>query len=168
MNLDKTVKINNIARELLKHGLVSTLEDGIEKAKEMTKDGVDMGEIEQTSDNETEQQQPSEQPSQASDQSNDMRIMERKLSYLAKTFAEQFNAEIGEVKKQIEMLNNDLKDIKEKIKQVQVQPQQEQQILEEEPKNAKKDDEEIKPRTGDYTPDNVELEDYFYFGNKKK
>lgn len=186
MNVNETVRINNLARELLKHGLVSTLDDGIEKAKEMTRDGVDIGgvqdaqlktggepqqlEPEEPAQEQTPEQPPEEQPSEVSDQSNDLKIMERKLNYLAKSFAEQFNSEMDGVKKQIEMLNNDLKDIKGKIKQGQAQPQEPQQKLETEdsPKEQKKDDEEVKPRTGDLTPDDVDLENYFYFGNKKK
>jgi hypothetical protein len=28
-------------------------------------------------------------------------------------------------------------------------------------------EEPIKPRTGDYTPDDISLNDFFYYGNKK-
>ena len=176
MDVNKTVKINNLARELLKHGLVSSLEEGVQRAEAMEKDSpvVEAAAVNSGNDAAPEavQSQPSQvfQSSQAP-QSVDSTVFERKLNYLAKSFAEQFNKEMGEVRKQIDMLNNDIKSMKEKMKGMSSQSrpvESQQQSVSEKPKQAqKKGDDVIKPRTGDLTPDDVSLEDYFYFGNKR-
>lgn len=172
MDVNKAVKVNNIAKELLKHGLVSNFEEGVEKAQNMERDGVSITEHQEESQDAAEEEQPSDveikekydtshTQNTVPGEANDVKILERKLNYLTKSFTEQFNAEMGTVKKQIENITKELISLKRDVKVSASAPQ-------EQPTEQKKDDEEVKPRTGDLTPDEVELEDFFYFGNKKK
>jgi|GEM_PF-1990284 len=171
MDVNKTVKINKLAKELLKHGLVDSIEEGMTSAEKHIRE-EEGGEQMETQKSEQTSVASSQSINQGDNQTN-VAILERKLNYLAKSFAEQFNAEIGEVKKQIESINKELREIRDKIRQASVQrqsqPSQPQQQLHQEPpkQQLKKDEAEIKPRTGDLTPDDVDLENYFYFGNKR-
>jgi hypothetical protein len=186
MDINKTVQANKLARELVKYGLVSSMDEGMSKATTMVKEGFDCPsdqasltvqpdqESQAAAQESASAQTGSYQPSEISDQSGDLKIFERKLNYLAKSFAEQFNKEIGEVKKQIDLINSELRNIRGQMaqaRQLASQSQDSQQRLNssESPKK-KKDDDVIKPRTGDLTPDDIDLDSYFYFGNggKKK
>jgi DNA gyrase/topoisomerase IV subunit A len=172
MDVNKTVQANKLARELVKYGLVSSIDEGMSKATTMVKEGFDIASDQaaaQQPQQDASQQTGSYQPSEASDQSNDSKMFERKLNYLAKSFAEQFNKEIGDVKKQIDMINDELRNIRSQMaqaRQIASQQQQPQQKLDSNGMTKKQREEAtIKPRTGDLTPDDVELEDYFYFGS---
>ena len=180
MDVEKTIKVNNLAKELLKHGLVSSIDEGVEKAtRHVDRELAGSAELNQEKPAVASQSTASVSPQE---EGTDARMFERKLNYMAKSFAEQFNAEIGAVKKQMELMNNDIKSLRQTIRDLSnrsVQPssqsssssQPQQQLRQpseqqQQPKK-KKDDEPIKPRTGDLTPDDIDLEDYFYFGNKR-
>lgn len=164
MDVTKTVKINNLAKELLKHGLVKSLDEGVEyAAKHVDKEEAEI--IEQAKEVKPE--------TENDNINNNIRILERKLNYLTKSFAEQFNREMDSVRKQIKLINSELSSMREKLKTSSIQQprakstqEEPQQKLTEEKTETKKD-EEPKPRTGDLTPDDVKIEDYFYFGDKK-
>lgn len=176
MDVSKTVQANKLARELVKYGLVDSMDEGVSKATTMVKEGFDYTPDPADSPAQPAQSQPSAsqqtgsyQPSEVSSQSGDAKVFERKLNYLAKSFADQFNKEIGDVKKQIDLINSELRNIRGQMAQQrqtasQSQPSQ-QKISQPEMTKKQREEATIKPRTGDLTPDDVDLEDYFYFGS---
>jgi polyhydroxyalkanoate synthesis regulator phasin len=174
MDVNKTVQANKLARELVKYGLVSSIDEGMSKATTMVKEGFDIASEQAAAQQPQPQQDASQQtgsyqPSEVSAQSNDVKMFERKLNYLAKSFADQFNKEMGDLKKQIDLINDELRNIRGQMAQARQMASQQQQPQQKTDTNGmtKKQREEatIKPRTGDLTPDDVELEDYFYFGS---
>jgi hypothetical protein len=191
MDVNKTVQANKLARELVKYGLVSSIDEGVSKATAMVKEGFDYtpdpavavqsasaqpsqaAQVQMPQQQQMSHQTGNYEPSEVSTQSGEARLFERKLNYLAKSFADQFNKEMGEVRKQIDSINNEMRNIRDQMaaaRRQASQSQEPQQRLSSDssasaPPKKRRDDEPIKPRTGDLTPDDIDLDSYFYFGS---
>ena len=92
MDINKTVQANKLARELVKYGLVSSMDEGMSKATTMVKEGFDSvpddaSEQISVSQPASSQQTGSYQPSEVSDQPNDTKIFERKLNWSVTPFS---------------------------------------------------------------------------------
>jgi len=121
MDVDKTIKVNNLAKELLKHGLVGSMDEAVEKAtKHVDRELAGSAGLVQEKPAVSAQSTASVSPGD----SNDSHIFERKLNYMAKSFAEQFNAEMSAVKKQMELMNNDIKSLRQTIKDLSMRSAQ--------------------------------------------
>jgi hypothetical protein len=171
MDVNQTIKINQLVKEFKKHG-IATDEEAIKKARSVVERDVLKSEPQKT-----EQQTTGEQ---TMDDQSIMNIINRKIAYQAEQSDKKIKEEMDKLKADIASLTNEIKNIKNAVNTLASRPAaapaqsgqqtlQQPQQAEPQPQKSKRgvDTEVVKPRTGDYKPGDVNINDIFNYGNKK-
>jgi len=106
---------------------------------------------------------------------NDEYLFQKRMELLIDTNNKKVSSELNNLKNMVSQLNNDIHELRKKINESQIEPVREVVKLEERSEDI--DDNKIKriekqktatsPRCGDYHPEDVSINKFFYFGNKK-
>lgn len=151
MNVEEIQKVDLLAKTLQSQGIATSPSDAADKANEI---------INVTEDKNVEE---------------DVRIhlLERKYKNLLNENNNQFFSEINDIKTALSSLNNELSSVKNQLREnkekineqlVKSEPEtKEVQVKIEDSKEIKK---EPHPRQGNYNPDDVSIEKFFYCGVK--
>ena len=156
MNIEKLKKVNQLSKELKKHGMA--MEDAIHEAGET----VHEEEVKEFLDKSKAEMQSSKNPSSTEQyiimlERNNRKIME----------------EVQKVKQEVSKIMNEFSDIKRKIQEQTIIPVQEP--VQEETFTQKKVEKQAKltpkkkvknPRQGEYNSEDVSIEKMFYYGKK--
>ena len=149
------MKINELARELKEKGMADSSEEASKMAEQFLKKNILPESSEKTDDYD-------------------------KHEVLLERLQRKLNNELGSLKDQLSSVVNELAFLKEDIKRIKLakipEPVINVERVEEKPEQEGKQstlaaDEKKEPtnqRTGDLKPGDVNIEDYFYFGNKKR
>lgn len=171
MDVYQTIKVNKLVSEFKKHGL-ATDEEAIKKARQMiTKDPA------ANEPQKTEQQPTGEQ---TMDDQSIMNIINRKIFYQAEQTDKKMKEETDKIRAEMSTMSNEIRMLRETIKaiaamkqaaaqsgQQTLQTQQPEQAAPQPPKSKRGvDNEPVKPRTGDYKPGDVDLNDMFNYGKR--
>ncbi|MBN1644913.1 hypothetical protein JW851_02650 [Candidatus Woesearchaeota archaeon] len=162
MDVEKLKKINQLSKELKKHGMA--MEEAIEQAS----DSVHENEIKEFLHKSKEEMESTKNPSSTEQyiimmERNNRKIMEEVQK--VKQEVSKIIHEFSEIKKQFEQMPETLRETSPR-KAIETQskltPKTEQkQSFRTAPKKKAKN-----PRQGDYTSDDVSIEKMFYFGKK--
>ena len=149
MDVEKTQKMNNLAKELVKQGLAPSSEHATKLAEEMISKDAPKSEVSESNEIAFER-------------------LQRKINY-----------ELEPLKQQVQSLTNQLNDLRNQVRnlrinQVQERPKQESQakLVEEAPKEKAEEKPCCEPkegdnqRTGEFKPGDVDINKVFYYGNK--
>ena len=172
MDVYQTIKVNKLVSEFKKHGL-ATDEEAIKKARQMvTKDVI-------TNTDEPKKTEEQKTGEQTMDDQALMNIINRKVFYQAEQTDKKTKEELDKIRAEMSTLSNDIKNLKNAIntlatRQAAAPTQSGQQTLQQpqqeapQPPKSKRgvDNEVVKPRTGDYKPGDVDLNDMFNYGKK--
>jgi len=160
MNIERMQKINEMAKQLVDKGVYEDLTEATRQAEIMINKGdSSISSVFGTEKEHEEENKP------APSQEDDIRIELRKVTY-------QVNEQskiISELKNQINSLLSDI----EKMKTSKPEPVKQNHILEkpaeQEQTTLSKESTEKEPhaKVGNYTPDNVSVEQFFYSGPPK-
>lgn len=170
MDIEKMQKINALAKDLVQRGMATDFSDATRQAEMMiNKDDSGISAVFNRQTNMQQQTQPSSSQSSSSgsfasndniDRLNDMRMELRKVAF-----------QVSEQSKTIEELKTYMKGLNDEIKRMKV----------ERPRPAIMEHEQGRPQTtltrestdkqphakvGNYTPENVSVEQFFYSGPK--
>jgi len=168
-------KINELAKQLVKHGIATSMdeavnqaqqflgEDSYEKIKEAKSPEQIFKEDEVETKNKTEDKDFSELRKQIENQESMIIEMQKKMNEMIS----EINFLEDAIKKIIEKVQNQTPQKVLKVAQTTSGLAEE---IDYEPtqKPVRADETRPTPRTGNYTPENIKIEDYFYYGNKKK
>ena len=149
MDVEEVQKINTLAKELLKHHIASSSDDAFARAESMVKGEAPVA------NNEDEV-------------NRELRLIGLKMNSLY--------SELVSLQQEFKLIKDDVSSIKKKIDgigserrqfeqpRVQSQPIENahQQAMSPEPRKT-----ETRSRTGDFQEKDVEIEKFFYYGNKK-
>jgi len=170
MDVDQLQKINNLARELMKHGMAESMDEAVRIAEEKIKGKAQVSEIkERVSGDLLTQSQVATSADDATPKANEA-LEIRKLKVALEDQAKTLGDVGGKINELISGFN-DLQQEINRLKTIQVpasastddkgKPTQTQ--FRPQPEEKKK---EGHARTGNYNPDDVSVEDVFYYGNK--
>ncbi len=150
MGVEEVQKINTLAKELLKHHIASSSEDAFARAELMVK-----GET-PTADNKEDEV------------NRELRQLGLKINSLYTELVnlrQEFKLikdDVSSIKKKVEGIGSERRQFEQPIVQSQPVENKEQQPISQEPKKT-----ETRSRTGDFKEKDVEIEKFFYYGNKK-
>jgi len=158
MDIAKTQKMNLMIKELTKSGRVSNFDDAVYTASELYENAMPNPSQPQKSQQKNPNSKVSENPQQKPDEE------------LIKRFIRQNNEGIAREMKKIwdyikymeQSYEKEIKELKAKLSQAKAiakAPEKTQTTL-------NRPSEESSPKNGTFTPNNVALESYFYYGNK--
>ena len=194
MNIEQTKKMNFMIKELTKSGMVSSFEDAVDQASSLYSNSMPY--TLQVSQKEEPRQQLETDPkvsdtanytAQVSPKTDDLDLFERRVHSTIRhnndSIASEMNKlwqELKSVKshyqQELEQLRNMMETLKVSRRQepnAEVQrslvesSSQKQQASHAAPQQKQaQSKEENHPRQGSFTPNNIDLESYFYFGNK--
>ncbi len=159
----RITKVNELAKQLLKHGIASNMEEAVKQAEQLVR-GESNENIREVKTPEQIMEEKAEEQSTLKKQGELEEVKER-LNVHDKAIFEMQN-KINEIVSEINSMEEALKKIlnilqKNKIESTEGPNEDVKQ-------KTKEQDTKPTPRTGDYTPENIRIEDYFYYGNKKK
>ena len=157
MDVSKIQKINALARELKKHGIVENMEQGAEEAEKYVRGSSKDAK-------EFKKMQEQEREPEPKDENLKFRKVESTLNQqqeMIKVLQEKINEIIDQINKLQEMQSAQKTLSEERLKQ----PTEEKQAPLKE--TRAKEDNKSTPRSGEYKPDDVSIGKMFYFGNKK-
>ena len=159
MDIPSMIKVNELSKTFKDKGIAESSEDATKMAEEVLK--KDMPHASQETEKEID-----------------------KVDIILERTKRQFSNEMSSLKKQLVSLVNEINFIKEdmkKLKQAKEQPKviekpvsQEQNQKKKSPEEkqeslqTKKQETQAEKRTGGIKPGDVNIEDYFYYGTKKK
>ncbi len=149
MDVKQTVKINQLVNEFKKHG-IATEEEAIKEAtRVISKEALNGMQKEEVSQ-------------------EILNMINRKMQYLSELSEKRLKEETDKLRAEVGNMAGELKALRDMVKDLASRPapKPEQQTLKAEVKEGKKV-EEAKPRSGDFEPGDVDINDVFYFGNKK-
>lgn len=150
------VKVNELAKELKEKGIASNFEDAYKLAEKFLQKEV------------------------VPDHSKKMETTADKYEIMLERVQRKFHNDVEPLKEQMKLMANEIMFLKEEIKRLKIaKPVVEQPKVIEKPKIseikedaqstlAKEERKEPSQRTGILKPGDVNISDYFYFGNKKK
>jgi predicted RNase H-like nuclease (RuvC/YqgF family) len=168
MDVNQTIKINQLVKEFKKHG-IATDEEAIKKASNIVERDVLKSEPQKTEQSKTGEQ--------TMDDQSIMNIINRKVFYQAEQTEKKMKEEMDKVRAEMSTLTNEIKNLKNAVNTLASRPapqtsgqqtlQQPQQAEPQPPKSKRGvDNEPVKPRTGDYKPGDVDINDIFNYGKK--
>lgn len=163
-------KVNALARELLKHGIASSMDDAIKQAERLVK-GESPKDIKNpaplVSENISSSEEKKETPQQSSASEQDSNENYSKLL-----------KEINALKKAVEDNKNAISVVTNKMNEIiaEINKIESGSVVQNKPKpsnnQVKSSDDkqqmQANLRTGELQPGDVKIEDYFYSGSKKK
>ena len=93
-------------------------------------------------------------------------LIQKKMEYMIDTNNKKFANEIGKINETLNRLGAEISDIRRNMSK-QPEPIKESMIKVPQTKSTEeRKTEEIKPRYGDFGPDDVKIDQFFYFGKK--
>ena len=142
MDVEKTVRLNTLAKELVKKGLAPSSEDASKMAQQIMKDEI------------------IEEP-KAKDAIN----YYEKYDILIERTARKINHEIDALKEKIKSLASELDFIRQDVKKLKSEKIK-KEVKTEKQETLKEKKQENSSKTGDYKPEDVAVDKIFYFGKK--
>ncbi len=167
MNIEQTQKMNFMVRELTKSGIVSNFDDAVTMASDLYTNGSPS--TVQSSESSTVAESTPETAKTTSDFSDFERIAERKANNAVQNYALELQKELTSLKQEIESLKLQLKNqvsAPAPSQPTQVFQPREEPVQQQAQKQLRTETKEAHPRQGNNSPDNIELEDFFYYGTK--
>ena len=142
MNVEKLKKMNELSKELQKHGMADSTSEAFSKAGDIVRDEA-VGEV------------LSKSPAKDG--------FDHKYQIMLERQNRQFAQEINDLKEKVAVMQAEIEMLKaEKPKTAQPEkPKQETQT-----KFPQKEESKEHPKQGGYTPDDVAVDKVFYFGKK--
>lgn len=173
MNIQQTQKMNFMIKELTQSGIVSNFDDAVTMASDLYTNGQPSTVMSEPSSSsmESKEEPMTASPSQVSS-SEFERIAERKAKNEIQNYAMEMQKELTALKEEvaslkIQMRNQAASQPSQVSQPVQPKVEQEQPQQEAQPQQQlRTETQQEHPRQGKHNPNNVELEDYFYFGVK--
>lgn len=169
MDIERLQKINDLAMELMKQGLVDDREDAVRQAERIMarKDYSSLNdaihEVKETDKN--EEGESKEQPDLGKEKVKE--ILEKNTAFFVKKIKE-FQQDLDIIKEQVTKLKSELNQVKlmgpprSQQQSPQQQSQQPQQQLPKQETPA-----EGHPRSGNYNDSEISIEKFFYSGSKR-
>ena len=180
MNIENTKKMNSMIKELTKSGMVSCFDQAIDTAQSLYQDAMPK--------EKEQKQEVKEQTQISSDNQPDalpQDILQRKIDYAIRQNNENIAVDMqklyNELKEMKEHYHNEILRLRNIIDILKITSSNGQSVPSvksnnennaniNKPKPVQKKLEvpkkEENPRSGDFSPDNVVLENYFYYGTK--
>ncbi|MGM5487481.1 MAG: hypothetical protein ACQESG_00875 [Nanobdellota archaeon] len=154
MDVEQTKKMNFMIKELTKSGMVTSFEDAIDKASSMYENAMP-----------EERQQEAKAPcshvqAQSVPQSNSEHVSQS-VDLLERKFTNTLKQNNQAIATEMRKIWEELKALKDMSK-----PAQAAHPAPAGPQPAAPQKAESHPRQGDFNPTNVDLEKYFYYGNR--
>lgn len=157
-------KINALAKELLQHNIVTTQDEAVVKAREMIVKKSGPATVQNEEYIDLSRASVQQQPNHASEEWKD--AMAKNNEYLVIELKNIKNA-VAMITQEMQSLRTELVSLKQRPQQQpqpQVIPQQTVQVTE--VKTQSQQPTQPHPRAGNYTPADVSVEKFFYFGKK--
>ncbi|MBU0460999.1 MAG: hypothetical protein KJ574_00275 [Nanoarchaeota archaeon] len=166
MDVDKLQRINNLARELMKHGMAGSMDEAVRMAEEKIQGNPEVSNIRNTMANDVISQSqvvPSSSGSSTPKMTEDLEV--RKLRISLEDQSKMVNAMAGKIDELVTEFNRLQQEIN-RLKTIQVPPagDKEGQTQFRQPAEEKKSG--AHARSGNYKPEDVAIEKMFYYGNK--
>jgi len=93
-------------------------------------------------------------------------LFKKKIEMMIDTNNKRLSNELSSIKSIISKLNEDINELKKERKESNGIKAQEERESKANENNQKSSKEPLKPRCGDYKPEDVSINKFFYFGNK--
>lgn len=158
MNIEQTKKMNFMIKELRNNGIVSQMGDAVEMASGMYDNAMPNG---KSSDSQANFQN---NPSSEEKSPDVYQVIERKLRYARsehdRMIEEKFRELTVEMQRMKQQYDNQLKELRRQI----AAKGSDQRNIDQQSTISDKPVQVEKPQQDSYNPDNVVLENYFYFG----
>jgi len=143
MDVEKLKKMNELSKELKKHGMAESTKEAFEKAGKMVRDEA-VGDV----------ISKSTQKAEASDS------FDKHYQIMLERQNRQLANEIIALKEAVAAIKEEIDKLKQ-AKPIQQQPKQEKQAT-----FAKKEEQKQHPKQGSFTSEDVAVDKVFYFGKK--
>ena len=155
MDVDEVKKVNELSKELQKHGIVDDSQDGLSEAQKI----VQVQEPPEPGPMRPPLQEP-EEPAQEMDA-----LTQKKIELIMQMSTKKLRQEVNTLKEQITALAQELSQVKTEVGSLRLKEVREeaQEPVKESPKVTEKSEKEH-PRHGKYSSDDVDLKKVFYFG----
>lgn len=179
-SVDKIMKVNQLAQDLLNQGIVSSRDEAVKKAEEMLDTSIVKSEVandgneqqvvpaenkEAPAEAQSQETAPAEPaPAPAAPQQNNGDV-EKLYGFVKQQFA-VFGDNLKTLNNKIEALQTEVDFLKNKVKSQPAAPAQNQSAPSQSPAQEEKKEGGNMPRTGATNPDDVSIDKMFYFGNK--
>ena len=151
MDVEKLQRINNLARELMTHGMAGSMDEAVRIAEEKIRGDPEVSIVQQT--------MQSSQPSQVIPPANDDLQKVMKLVHEQQTMIGQMGEKINELISEFNGLQEELHKLKTVKVEHSSEPETQAQLR---PQPVVKKDPHA--RSGAYNPEDVQIEDIFYSG----
>ncbi|MEM2121834.1 MAG: hypothetical protein QXU20_04220 [Candidatus Woesearchaeota archaeon] len=168
-------KINELAKQLVKHGIATTMDEAVNQAQQLL--GEDS--YEKIKEAKSPEQILKEDELENKSKENNKEFSElKKVIESHESMIIEMQKKMNEMISEINLIEDAIKKILEKMQNQSSKPiikvaqttsgSTEEIDYEPTPKPVKAEESKPMPRTGNYSPENIKIEDYFYYGNKKK
>jgi len=169
MDIEKTKRVNALARELKEHGIASDYEDAYRQAEKMIESGLESPDS-QSDDISIRPYVPKEEPvKQASQPSLGLDALEtRNMKNRLDALEQQLNIMFLKINEIVTEMNHAEKKKAESPIEIRHTREEEKEEKQRDTQaNLKTQHSEAHPRTGDYKPSDVSIEKMFYFGGSR-
>ncbi len=158
MDVERIQKVNNLALDLLKKGLVQNREEAVREAEKIFREkAADYSDLRETMEEVSREANPAPRHQEDLSQEKIRDILQQNTQFLVKT--------IQEFQSQMKVMEDELSTVREKLAQLRASPAQEQKTLE-------RADPPLKgpvshPRSGNYAEEDISVEKFFYTGSRR-
>jgi len=169
-DIDKIIKVNNLAKELLTQGRASSRDEAVKMAEQMLSTSViepsTKAQHAQSSQQQVAQSAEAAQEQPSQQVSNNNELVEKMYDFMKKQF-EVYKENIVALNSNLNQLKEELQRLKSEIaRQKAAEPRTEQKQDQPQSGHPSKEvrDPKSHPRMGNYNPDQVSVEKMFYYG----
>lgn len=159
MNIEQTKRMNHMIKQLTAKGIVSQFDEAVQVASNLYDNAMpDSKESEATVPR--QEQQPQQQGLEPN-----FAMVDRKIKFAIQHNNELINAQFQKMWDEVQKIRDDyqrrLSELKAPRREAPPAPKESVQKIVQTPSSAQ---EASSPRSGDFTPENIVLESYFYCG----
>ncbi|MGB9748807.1 MAG: hypothetical protein ACP5OZ_05150 [Candidatus Woesearchaeota archaeon] len=168
-------KINELAKQLVKHGIATSMDEAVNQAQQFL--GEDSYDKIKEAKSPEQMLKEDEVDAKNKTENKDFAELNKKIESQESMIIEM-QKKMNEMISEINFLEEAIKKILEKVQSQSSAPMlkvaqtttgsTEEIDYEPTQRTVKTEEARPTPRTGNYTPENIKIEDYFYYGNKKK
>jgi predicted RNase H-like nuclease (RuvC/YqgF family) len=168
-------KVNELAKQLVKHGIATSMDEAVNQAQQFL--GEDSYERIKEAKSPEQMLKEDEAEVKSTTENKEFIALKNKIENQDSMIIEM-QKKMNEMISEINFLEDAIKKILEKVQNQSSKPvlkvsqtttgSTEEIDYEPTHQSVKTDETKPTPRTGNYTPENIRIEDFFYYGNKKK